>query len=110
MNLARGPVGEFVLVMCRYRIAEHQRVYDPDCTWLHCLPHPDRPSEGVPCTHHASWSPSRGGSTPRKQFTSTGKTTLRTCSCGKRLPSCFELDAVGIADRKTSKKKRPRCA
>src|SRR5262245_44909961 len=40
VNLARGTVGEFMLVMCRNRIAEHQRVNDPDCTWLHCLPPP----------------------------------------------------------------------
>ena len=45
VNLARGPVGEFMLVMCRNRIAEHQRVNDPDCAWLHCLPPPDRLSE-----------------------------------------------------------------
>ena len=35
VNLARGPVGEFMLIMCRNRIAEHQRVYDPDCARLH---------------------------------------------------------------------------
>src|SRR5262249_48707455 len=40
VNLARGPVGEFVLVVCRNRIAEHQRVNNPDSTWLHCLPPP----------------------------------------------------------------------
>ena len=40
VDLARGLVGEFVLVIRRHRIAEHQRVYDPDCTWLHCLPPP----------------------------------------------------------------------
>ena len=40
VNLARGTVSEFMLVMCRNRIAEHQRVNDPDCTWLHCLPPP----------------------------------------------------------------------
>src|SRR5262249_463611 len=52
MDLARGPVGEFVLVMRWKRIAEHQRVNDPDCAWLHCLPpcQMDRPrSMHAPC-------------------------------------------------------------
>ena len=40
VNLASGSVGEFVLVVCRNRITEHQHVNDPDCTWLHCLPPP----------------------------------------------------------------------
>ena len=51
VNLARGPIGEFVRVVCWNRIAGHQRVNDPDCTWLHCLPHPDRPSETAPIAH-----------------------------------------------------------
>jgi|SRR5690242_19062899 hypothetical protein len=38
VHLASGSVSEFVFVVRRYRIAEHQRVNDPDCTWLHCLP------------------------------------------------------------------------
>jgi hypothetical protein len=38
VHLASGSVSEFVLVVRRNRIAEHQRVNDPDCTWLHCLP------------------------------------------------------------------------
>src|SRR5215469_14206981 len=50
VNLAGGSVGEFVLVVCRYWIAEHQRVDDPDSTWLH-----------VPMTPLLTgrWSPSR---------------------------------------------------
>src|SRR5690348_14111138 len=44
VNLARGAISELVLVVCRYRIAEHQRVNDPDCTWLHVpMPLIDRP-------------------------------------------------------------------
>jgi hypothetical protein len=57
VNLASGSVGEFVLVMCRNRIAEHQRVNDPDCTWLHCLtPHVrwTAPRERAPRTHSAN--------------------------------------------------------
>jgi hypothetical protein len=57
MNLASGSVGEFVLVVCRNRIAEHQRVNDPDCTWLHCLtPHVrwTAPRERAPRTHRAN--------------------------------------------------------
>src|SRR5262249_28324601 len=63
VNLARGPVGKFVLVMRWNRIAEHQRVNDPDCGRLHCqTPTPDRPSH-TPCqlsvadqTHRANSS------------------------------------------------------
>lgn len=46
VNLARGPVGEFMLVMCRNRIAEHQRVDDPDCARLHGPIAPFRQGDG----------------------------------------------------------------
>src|SRR5215469_6016699 len=35
VNLASGSVGEFVFVVGRHWIAEHQRVDDPDSPWLH---------------------------------------------------------------------------
>src|SRR5215470_956846 len=53
VNLARGTVVEFMLVMCRNRIAEHQRVNDPDCTWLHCLPPPPIDFQNG-AVHHAN--------------------------------------------------------
>src|SRR5262249_48754943 len=49
VNLAGGPVGEFVPALCRNRIAEHQRINDPDGSRLHCLECPlsqmDRPDK-----------------------------------------------------------------
>jgi putative ABC transport system substrate-binding protein len=35
VDYAGGFVSELVLVMCRNRIAKHQRVNDPDSGWLH---------------------------------------------------------------------------
>src|SRR5262249_37883063 len=51
VNLAGGPVGEFVPALCRNRIAEHQRINDPDGSRLHCLECPlsqmDRPDKNA---------------------------------------------------------------
>src|SRR5262249_15798281 len=35
VDLASSSVGEFMFVVCRHWIAEHQRGVDPDSTWLH---------------------------------------------------------------------------
>src|SRR5215471_15111826 len=103
MNLARGPIGEFVLVVRRNRIAEHQRVNDPDCTWLHCLPPlPDGPPQERSMHTPCQLLPSRGISTPRKRHTSTGKATLRTGSF-RQAPALFGLNAA-MTDGKISRK------
>ena len=108
VNLASGSVGEFVLVMCRNRIAERERVNDPDCAWLHCLP-PTRETliKGAMPTR-CQLLPSRGSSTPRKQLTSTGKTTLRTSSSGKR-PAWPRRSGAARILRGGETKKWPRC-
>jgi hypothetical protein len=124
INLACGPVAEFVLVICRNRIAEHQRVNDPDCSWLHCqTPHQmHRPSEKAPCMPHANSYRGGGSRTMRKGTRPQAKSNLRTVwcvnplACGAeyrddcRVYSIHFFAARAGRRRKPSGRKRPRCS